>query len=193
MCTWMVRKLSWCASCHRFLLDASIYMGSLAFCLFSCMTAYWLTEHLHMIELTVCWHFFIFILRVIVSTYPPLSLSLLWQLLCIPYSLVLAQYLWVGSFCCEFFMLGKQKFSGQPKRHLLTTGWSVFVSTKRLFAGDSVLFIRYVKGILLEESIDLQSQDLNSVLCSGVFFIWLPDFVVQNVELMEPKVERPRF
>ncbi|XP_061342841.1 auxin response factor 6-like isoform X2 [Gastrolobium bilobum] len=32
-------------------------------------------------------------------------------------------------------------FRGQPKRHLLTTGWSVFVSTKRLVAGDSVLFI----------------------------------------------------
>jgi hypothetical protein len=32
--------------------------------------------------------------------------------------------------------------AGQPKRHLLTTGWSVFVSTKRLLAGDSVLFIR---------------------------------------------------
>ncbi|XP_062229575.1 auxin response factor 17-like [Phragmites australis] len=32
-------------------------------------------------------------------------------------------------------------FRGQPKRHLLTTGWSVFVSAKRLFAGDSVLFI----------------------------------------------------
>ena len=31
--------------------------------------------------------------------------------------------------------------SGQPKRHLLTTGWSVFVSAKRLVAGDSVLFI----------------------------------------------------
>lgn len=31
---------------------------------------------------------------------------------------------------------------GQPKRHLLTTGWSLFVSGKRLFAGDSVLFIR---------------------------------------------------
>jgi len=30
---------------------------------------------------------------------------------------------------------------GQPKRHLLTTGWSVFVSAKRLVAGDSVLFI----------------------------------------------------
>ncbi|KAL8546454.1 hypothetical protein ACS0TY_006255 [Phlomoides rotata] len=32
-------------------------------------------------------------------------------------------------------------FRGQPKRHLLTTGWSVFVSAKRLIAGDSVLFI----------------------------------------------------
>lgn len=33
--------------------------------------------------------------------------------------------------------------SGQPKRHLLTTGWSLFVSGKRLVAGDSVLFIRH--------------------------------------------------
>jgi hypothetical protein len=33
-------------------------------------------------------------------------------------------------------------FAGQPRRHLLTTGWSVFVSAKRLQAGDSVLFIR---------------------------------------------------
>ncbi|WOH12068.1 hypothetical protein DCAR_0831567 [Daucus carota subsp. sativus] len=32
-------------------------------------------------------------------------------------------------------------FRGQPKRHLLTTGWSVFVSAKRLVTGDSVLFI----------------------------------------------------
>ncbi|GAB2299608.1 hypothetical protein Dimus_033670, partial [Dionaea muscipula] len=38
---------------------------------------------------------------------------------------------------------------GQPKRHLLTTGWSVFVSNKRLFAGDSVLFIRDEKFQLL--------------------------------------------
>ncbi|KAI4300013.1 hypothetical protein L6164_033433 [Bauhinia variegata] len=35
----------------------------------------------------------------------------------------------------------KHIFRGQPKRHLLTTGWSVFVSAKRLVAGDSVLFI----------------------------------------------------
>ncbi|KAL8171282.1 hypothetical protein V2J09_023086 [Rumex salicifolius] len=32
-------------------------------------------------------------------------------------------------------------FRGQPKRHLLTTGWSIFVSAKKLVAGDSVLFI----------------------------------------------------
>ncbi|KAK3014169.1 hypothetical protein RJ639_009034 [Escallonia herrerae] len=38
---------------------------------------------------------------------------------------------------------------GQPKRHLLTTGWSVFVSSKRLFAGDAVLFIRDEKSQLL--------------------------------------------
>ncbi|XP_019460128.1 PREDICTED: auxin response factor 6-like isoform X2 [Lupinus angustifolius] len=40
-------------------------------------------------------------------------------------------------------------FRGQPKRHLLTTGWSVFVSAKRLVAGDSVLFIWNEKGQLL--------------------------------------------
>ncbi|XP_039018595.1 auxin response factor 19-like isoform X2 [Hibiscus syriacus] len=40
-------------------------------------------------------------------------------------------------------------FRGQPKRHLLTTGWSVFVSNKRLFAGDSVLFIKDDKSQFL--------------------------------------------
>ncbi|KAL0308329.1 UNVERIFIED_CONTAM: Auxin response factor 19 [Sesamum radiatum] len=40
-------------------------------------------------------------------------------------------------------------YRGQPKRHLLTTGWSLFVSGKRLFAGDSVLFIRDGKQQLL--------------------------------------------
>lgn len=43
--------------------------------------------------------------------------------------------------------------SGQPKRHLLTTGWSVFVSTKRLFAGDSVLFIR-LEAYVINEILD---------------------------------------
>ncbi|GMH11797.1 hypothetical protein Nepgr_013638 [Nepenthes gracilis] len=40
-------------------------------------------------------------------------------------------------------------YRGQPKRHLLTSGWSHFVSGKRLFAGDSVLFIRDEKQQLL--------------------------------------------
>ncbi|KAL1098104.1 hypothetical protein V6Z11_D05G078200, partial [Gossypium hirsutum] len=33
-------------------------------------------------------------------------------------------------------------YRGQPRRHLLTTGWSVFVSQKNLIAGDAVLFLR---------------------------------------------------
>ncbi|KAF5736356.1 Auxin response factor 6 isoform 1 [Tripterygium wilfordii] len=40
-------------------------------------------------------------------------------------------------------------FRGQPKRHLLTTGWSVFVSAKRLVTGDSVIFIWNEKNQLL--------------------------------------------
>ncbi|CAN1199820.1 Auxin response factor 6 [Linum perenne] len=40
-------------------------------------------------------------------------------------------------------------FRGQPKRHLLTTGWSVFVSAKRLVAGDSVIFIWNEKNQML--------------------------------------------
>ncbi|KAE9600138.1 hypothetical protein Lal_00046230 [Lupinus albus] len=39
-------------------------------------------------------------------------------------------------------------YRGQPKRHLLTTGWSLFVGSKRLRAGDSVLFIRDEKSQL---------------------------------------------
>lgn len=39
-------------------------------------------------------------------------------------------------------------YRGQPKRHLLTTGWSLFVGSKRLKAGDSVLFIRDEKSQL---------------------------------------------
>ena len=36
------------------------------------------------------------------------------------------------------------EFSGQPRRHLLTTGWSLFVSQKNLVSGDAVLFLRYM-------------------------------------------------
>ncbi|KAL4557550.1 hypothetical protein LXL04_035732 [Taraxacum kok-saghyz] len=40
-------------------------------------------------------------------------------------------------------------YRGQPKRHLLTTGWSMFVSAKRLKAGDAVLFVRDERSQLL--------------------------------------------
>ncbi|XWS18033.1 hypothetical protein CRYUN_Cryun32bG0007500 [Craigia yunnanensis] len=39
-------------------------------------------------------------------------------------------------------------FRGQPKRHLLTTGWSVFVSSKKLVAGDAFIFLRGANGEL---------------------------------------------
>ncbi|KAJ7529258.1 hypothetical protein O6H91_15G040400 [Diphasiastrum complanatum] len=37
-------------------------------------------------------------------------------------------------------------YRGQPRRHLLTTGWSVFISAKRLQAGDTVVFMRGENG-----------------------------------------------
>ncbi|CAN8264716.1 unnamed protein product [Cochlearia groenlandica] len=39
-------------------------------------------------------------------------------------------------------------FRGQPRRHLLQSGWSVFVSSKRLIAGDAFIFLRGENGEL---------------------------------------------
>lgn len=36
----------------------------------------------------------------------------------------------------------KHIYRGQPRRHLLTTGWSAFINKKKLVSGDAVLFIR---------------------------------------------------
>ncbi|MBA0578310.1 hypothetical protein Gorai_020599, partial [Gossypium raimondii] len=38
--------------------------------------------------------------------------------------------------------------NGQPRRHLLQSGWSVFVSSKRLVAGDAFIFLRGENGEL---------------------------------------------
>ncbi|KAG6509222.1 hypothetical protein ZIOFF_034613 [Zingiber officinale] len=43
----------------------------------------------------------------------------------------------------------RHTFRGQPKRHLLTIGWTHFVNAKRLVAGDSVIFIWYGYNELL--------------------------------------------
>lgn len=42
----------------------------------------------------------------------------------------------------------KHIFRGQPRRHLLTTGWSTFVTSKRLVAGDAFVFLRGNNGEL---------------------------------------------
>ncbi|THG22514.1 hypothetical protein TEA_025047 [Camellia sinensis var. sinensis] len=39
-------------------------------------------------------------------------------------------------------------YRGQPRRHLLTTGWSTFVSQKNIVSGDAVLFLRGEGGEL---------------------------------------------
>ncbi|KAK3037764.1 hypothetical protein RJ639_031135 [Escallonia herrerae] len=42
-----------------------------------------------------------------------------------------------SAFICHFLL-----YFWQPRRHLLTTGWSVFVSAKKLVAGDAFIFLR---------------------------------------------------
>ncbi|KAD4982417.1 hypothetical protein E3N88_19088 [Mikania micrantha] len=39
-------------------------------------------------------------------------------------------------------------FRGQPRRHLLTTGWSAFINKNKLVSGDAVLFLRGDDGVL---------------------------------------------
>ncbi|MCI25567.1 auxin response factor 3-like, partial [Trifolium medium] len=47
--------------------------------------------------------------------------------------------------CLYFLFLTN---AGQPRRHLLTTGWSAFVNKKKLVSGDAVLFLRGEDGEL---------------------------------------------
>lgn len=42
----------------------------------------------------------------------------------------------------------KHIYRGQPRRHLLTTGWSTFVTSKKLVAGDAFVFLRGEDGEL---------------------------------------------
>ena len=59
-------------------------------------------------------------------------------------------------------------YAGQPKRHLLTTGWSLFVGSKRLRVGDSVLFIRGEKSPLL---VDVRYANRQQILPSSVLSV----------------------
>eukprot|EP00257_Ricinus_communis_P017280 XP_015575683.1 auxin response factor 4 isoform X2 [Ricinus communis] len=58
-------------------------------------------------------------------------------------------------------------FRGQPKRHLLTTGWSTFVTSKKLLAGDAFIFLRGENGELrigLRRAMKLHSNASTSVI-----------------------------
>lgn len=78
-------------------------------------------------------------------------LSLLWHIYFTPFS---CRYYDDDSFifcCLSYVELPYYEYNdrktlivGQPRRHLLTTGWSVFVSSKKLVAGDAFIFLRWV-------------------------------------------------
>ncbi|KAK6915839.1 AUX/IAA domain [Dillenia turbinata] len=53
-------------------------------------------------------------------------------------------------------LLALLKNGWQPRRHLLTTGWSVFVSAKKLVAGDAFIFLRQVHDPLIGENGELR-------------------------------------
>ncbi|XP_052194955.1 auxin response factor 8 isoform X3 [Diospyros lotus] len=76
----------------------------------------------------------------------------------------------------SMMLSGSSGIFSEPKRHLLTTGWSVFVSAKRLVAGDSVLFIWNEKNQLLlgiRRAIRPQTVMPSSVLSSDSMHIGL--------------------
>lgn len=58
------------------------------------------------------------------------------------------------------------RWAGQPRRHLLTTGWSAFVNKKKLVSGDAVLFLRY-GNLLFAEAFSCFFR------FSFFFFLWL--------------------
>ncbi|XVF87416.1 hypothetical protein PTKIN_Ptkin18bG0118300 [Pterospermum kingtungense] len=60
-------------------------------------------------------------------------------------------------------------YRGQPRRHLLTTGWSGFVNKKKLVSGDAVLFLRGDDGELrlgIRRAAQIKSGTSFPSLCS---------------------------
>ncbi|XXG66779.1 hypothetical protein AAC387_Pa06g0284 [Persea americana] len=60
-------------------------------------------------------------------------------------------------------------YRGQPRRHLLTTGWSAFVNKKNLVSGDAVLFLRGDNGELrlgIRRAVQLKNSGSYSVPCT---------------------------
>ncbi|KAK4800861.1 hypothetical protein SAY86_021348 [Trapa natans] len=68
----------------------------------------------------------------------------------------------------------KHIYRGQPRRHLLTTGWSTFVSSKKLVAGDSFVFLRGKNGELrvgVRRLVRKQSSMPSSVISSQTMHV----------------------
>ncbi|WCJ27108.1 Auxin response factor 3 [Euphorbia peplus] len=60
-------------------------------------------------------------------------------------------------------------YRGQPRRHLLTTGWSAFVNKKKLVSGDAVLFLRGDDGELrlgIRRAVQVKGAAAFPTLCS---------------------------
>ncbi|XWS18450.1 hypothetical protein CRYUN_Cryun32bG0044700 [Craigia yunnanensis] len=60
-------------------------------------------------------------------------------------------------------------YRGQPRRHLLTTGWSAFVNKKKLVSGDAVLFLRVEEGELrlgIRRAAQIKNGTWKPALCS---------------------------
>ncbi|KAJ8748433.1 hypothetical protein K2173_003070 [Erythroxylum novogranatense] len=66
---------------------------------------------------------------------------------------------------CEWHF--RHIFRGQPKRHLLTSGWSTFVSSKKLVAGDAFILLRGKNGELrvgIRRAMKLHSNVASNVI-----------------------------
>ncbi|GJM89061.1 hypothetical protein PR202_ga05657 [Eleusine coracana subsp. coracana] len=60
-------------------------------------------------------------------------------------------------------------YRGQPRRHLLTTGWSSFINKKKLALGDAVLFLRGNDGELrlgVRRAVQLKNEALLQAVSS---------------------------
>lgn len=63
----------------------------------------------------------------------------------------------------------KHIYRGQPRRHLLTSGWSTFVTSKKLIAGDAFVYLRSETGeqrVGVRRLVQKQSTMLASVISS---------------------------
>ncbi|XP_074264375.1 auxin response factor 9-like [Silene latifolia] len=60
----------------------------------------------------------------------------------------------------------KHIFRGKPMRHILGTGWSHFLTSKRLFAGDSFVFLRGENWKLLVAVRRVAHQQNNMPSCA---------------------------